>query len=316
MKIKFDELLPLYKKVCLEHTESLYYTYNSELNPNNYMTNQRKIKLYFEDNGEINAYAFVDKDDNISIELELLRNIHECISEFINNSTSSHDEDEKNIIGMYLFYIASKFLISHEFFHLYGGHCDLLNALSTRTIKLGIEYSDAYGLSPLDYQTMEMNADCGAICRTVDTMLFRHFYHDVVLSLIHDKENAIEYALFALDIIFFVLRDKKLPIYDIIYQEREHHPLLMRQIMNQNTFMKYIHIEHGVKLTNDYLTQSFVKSELILNNLEGSHFSGVESYVKNLNDEHISHEKKLRNNVNAINNKLSSYIRTPYAEFA
>lgn len=316
MFIEFDDLLPMYKKICFEHVETLFYTYNSIYNPNNHQKNKRKIELLFEDNNVVNAYAYIDAKDNIKMELEMLREIHACIYKFISNSNSRYSDIENNLVAMYFFFIASKFLISHEFFHLYSGHCDLLNYKSKKIVKLNAEYSDDYAISYLDYQTLEMNADCGAMCRTVDTILNRSFYHDQVWSLIHERENAIEYALLAINMLFFILRGKKKPIYNSNYKDMTHHPLLMRQIMNHNTFKKYIFTEYNIVISDIFLRESFATSELIFNTMEGNIFEGNEAYKKNLDEEQILYEERLRNNWTVIKEELSPYTRSPHAEFS
>ncbi|ADB38300.1 hypothetical protein [Spirosoma linguale] len=80
-----------------------------------------------------------------------------------------------------LFKNSIQFLIAHEYFHVYNGHVDYIYYL--RNIK---EYNEGIGdskLSPLDNQTLEMDADSSATCFLYDLLCnnFNSKYNEVKL---------------------------------------------------------------------------------------------------------------------------------------
>ena len=80
----------------------------------------------------------------------------------------------RNSLSNLLSLIALRFVVAHEFGHLFNGHCDLLNTLyavpkAEMIIKRIIPvFSESYAL---DHRTMEMDADSAAATSSIDNIV-------------------------------------------------------------------------------------------------------------------------------------------------
>lgn len=305
----YTELEELYYNICQGHAQRLFDLYNSAYNPYNPSSNTKKLDLVISPDRSVNASADSSTTDTITLHIGLLKKAHECICAFLDNNDSISSDLDKALISTFLFSVSIHFIIAHEFGHIYLGHCCLTND-NTSKGRLHMAYDSSIGISPLDFQTLEMNADSLAICRTVDFTLFRPYHHAGILSLIHDQNRALDLLVHAINITFFVLRYMMPPISDPSFQFRHHHPIFLRQVMNLNTLQKYINSEHGYNVTFDYLYHQLIDDEAKLCDMYYIPLV-ADHYMNNLSPIMLNHEQHLRQNWNAIRDKLKPYARSP-----
>lgn len=308
--MEYKTLESLYHTICNGHAQRLFALYNSAHNPYNQSPNSKKLDLVFSPDETVNACANSSTADTITLHAGLLMKTHECIYTLIANDESISNEDEKALISTFLFSISSHFVIAHEFGHIYLGHCDLPNLKTSTNISLHIAYDSRLGITPLDFQTLEMNADSLAMCRTVDYVLFRPYHHIGILSLIHDQNRALELLIRAINITFFVLRHMMPPMADPYYQYKKHHPIFLRQIMNLSTLLKYINYVHGYDISFNYIISVFASDEAKLCDLYYIPLV-ADHYMNDLTPLMLDYEQSLRNNWNNIRDKLLPYARSP-----
>lgn len=306
----YTELEKLYHTICQGHTQRLFELYNSAYNPYNSAPNTKKLNLVISPDSSVNASADSSTVDTITLNIGLLKKTHECICAFIDNDNSISGDLDKALISTFLFSVSIHFIIAHEFGHIYLGHCCLTNRNPSKYTRLHMAYDSSAGISPLDFQTLEMNADSLAICRTVDYTLFRPYHHADILSLIHDQNRALNLLVHAINITFFVLRYMMPPIADADFQSRKHHPIFLRQVMNLNTLLKYINSECGYNITFNYLYHQLIDDEAKLCNLFYIPLV-ADHYMNNLSPIMLNHEQQLRQNWNTIREKLKPYARSP-----
>lgn len=203
----------MYQDMMEKEVRALYEFYNSNENNFNKSKNTRDLKFYIANTRkdinkpEINAYAcYGDYEDKIiltPILLDLILRLFLGLKE------------QRNYEQM--LYIALFFCISHEFSHLYFGHCQLSNTKS-----LSLDDFDERGFSALDYHTIEMSADAGAACRTVEK----------IIGLINAKryegseDDFLQDCITAIQGFFFIIRvitNETQPFY-----QSTHHPGIAR----------------------------------------------------------------------------------------
>lgn len=307
--MEFEVLEELYHKICENHTQRLYDLYNSNFNThNNSKVNSKKISIEFDSQEINNAFACSNKYDTIVIYKGLLKKLHKCTQQLIEFEGQFQTYDEKATISVFLFSVSIHFIICHEFAHLYCGHCDLLNEINNKNVQLRLNLDSDIGITPLDFQTMEMNADAMAVCRTINYVLFEPYHDKSIVELIHNKNIEIDLLLKAINIIFFVLRDFMPPVSDEYFETRKHHPTFLRQIMNLQTLKKYLKIEYNKSISDEIINQQFAVDEKSLCKLFYIPLN-IEHYRNNLNQVFIEHEQKLRANWNLIYHKLTPFSR-------
>lgn len=306
----YTTLEPLYHTICRGHAQRLFDLYNSVHNPYNKSPNSKKLDLVFSPAETVNASSNSSNVDTITLHTGLLKKTHECIYTLIKNDNSISNEQDKALIGTFLFSISCHFIIAHEFGHIYLGHCDLPNPNISKSVSLHIAYDSRLGISPLDFQTLEMNADSLAMCRTFDYTLFRPYHHIGILNLVHDQNRAFELLIHAINITFFVLRYMMPPIADPSFESKKHHPIFLRQVMNLHTLLKYINSEYGYSVSFDFLYDHLISDEAKLCDL---YFIPLvaDHYMNNLSPLMLNHEQQLRTNWNNIRDKLIPYARSP-----
>jgi hypothetical protein len=212
--------------------------------------------------GELNACAGIEKISNcdcIGINIgtvHLLRTLfnrmlaHREVLAFVGNSYFEHkpsytltptklhlkDFDQRTIpndgirIGYsnYLFYCAFNFLFQHEFGHLFHGHSDLLLQ------RFGFRVLDERGrstltaLTPLDKQTLEMDADSFAI-------------NDVLTQIPANKSRHSSFfaAIFAVYCLFRLFGSENIADDDALLAE-EHPPAVYRQRFILGAILEYV----------------------------------------------------------------------------
>lgn len=305
----FETLEKLYQQICLNHVDRLFNLYNSDANPANTKPNTKRIQIEFNPQDINNAQAESKEIDTIIIYRGLLKRLHTATQRLIEHRYSSLNVEERQIIAVFIFSVATHFVISHEFAHLYCGHCDFLNVINNKNIPLNFSVSSKIGINYLDYQTLEMNADALAMCRTIDFVLYKPYHNKAVIKLIHDKCISIDLLLCAMNITFFVLRNFMPPIFDVHFADQKHHPAFLRQIMNSQTFKKYLEEEHNIKISETTIDEHFASDEKLL--CELFYIPPIaDHYKNNLNEVFIEHEQKLRTNWNRIYDRLTPFSRT------
>lgn len=311
--MNFDLLEKLYHQICKNHVQRLYEEYNSDINKYNKTPYIKEIIIQFNPENTNNASAKSDEKDIIILYKGLLKKLHDCASKIVESEFKYRDDNEKITITVFLVSTSLNFIISHEFAHIYYGHCDMLNKINKSKIELMFTYDNSIGLSPLDFQTLEMNADAVAVCRTVDFVLFKPYHTKNIQELFYNNGREKDLLLRALNITFFTLREFMPPIYRENYRELKHHPELLRQFMNYNTLEKYAIMEHNYLITSEEIDAKFAEDEAKLSEL---YFipKNLEHYKRNLNKEMILHEKKMRENLRHMNARLRPSARAELPE--
>ena len=307
--MEFEAFENLYQHICQNHVERLYDLYNSEINTYNTKSNSKKIIIKFDPREINNASACSDASDIIIIYKGLLKNLHKATQLFIEREYQLLTDDEKATISFFVFSISTHFIICHEFAHLYCGHSDLLNKINNKNVFLRLDFDSDIGITPLDHQALEMNADAVAACRTTDYVLFEPYHHRSIIESIHNKNMAVDLLLKAMNITFFVLRSFMPPISDIYFETRSHHPALLRQIMNNQTLIKYLQTEYGKSISEKNIDEHFASDEKTLCELFYVPLN-AEHYKNNLSQVILEHEQKLRTHWNSLYNKLAPFSRS------
>ena len=309
--MKFEILEDLYKSICQSHIERLYVLYNSNANlKRKTMLHNGKIELLFADSDQINAQSSVDNGDKIIIHKGLLSKTHECIERMIMSDKIYPSSDQQEIISVFIFSIILHYIIAHEFAHLYNGHCEMLKQINNgNNVCLQFAYDSKINITPLDFQTLEMDADALAMCRTIDYVFFDAYHSPHIINLVDTLSSRVGILLKSLNIMFFILRHFLPPIFDINFAIRTHHPNFLRQVMNYNTLEKYLREEHKKDLSSDYIDEKFATDEKSLCELYYIPLV-ADHYLINLNSEMLKHEQALRSNWIVLREKLSKYSRT------
>lgn len=306
--MEFEILEKLYQQICHNHVDRLFNLYNSDANPTNTKPNMKGIKLEFNQQDINNAHAESKEVDIIVIYRGLLKRLHTAIQRLTEDQYSFLNVEKRQIIAVFIFSVASHFVVSHEFAHLYCGHCDFLNKINNKNIPLNLSVSSKIEINYLDYQTLEMNADALAMCRTIDFVLYKPYHSKVIIELIHDKGIAIDLLLCAMNITFFVLRNFMPPIFDIHFEDQKHHPAFLRQIMTFQTLKKHLEEEYKIAISEATIDTHFASDEKLL--CELFYIPPIaDHYKNNLNGVHIEHEQKLRTNWNYICDRLTPFSR-------
>lgn len=307
--MKFEILEELYYQICREHTQRLYELYNSKFNNyNNSKPNSKKISIEFDSQEIANALSYSDELDTIVIYKGLLKQLHKCTQRMLEFEENFQTFEEKATISVFLLSLSIHFIICHEFAHLYCGHCDLLNKISNKKVHFHFKFDHDIGITPLDFQTLEMNADAIAMCRTIDYVMFKPYHSKLIIELIYNKNIEIDLLLKAMNINFFVLRDCMPPIYDECFETRRHHPNFLRQIMNMQTLKKYLQLKYNKPISDEMIDQHFSLDEKTLCELFYIPLN-IEHYKNNLNQVYIEYEQKLRTNWNLMYCKLAPFSR-------
>lgn len=304
----FELLESLYHVICENHAQILYDKYNSNLNKFNDKPHSKKLSVVFEPQDINNAYAISNEEDKIIIHRGLLKNIHKCIEKFMGLSNERINE-ENELKSVFLFSISMHYIISHEFAHLYCGHCDMLNKINNKVVTLNFSSYDNFGITPLEYQTLEMNADAFAMCRTVDFVLNTTYHSETVVELIHKKDKSLRMLVNSINIAFFVMRNFMPPIFNEHFQKSTHHPVFLRQYMNLQTLKKYLMFEYNTIVEEGFIETSLVEDEKKLCELFFVPLI-IDHYKMNLNEILIEHEQNLRECWMDFRCKLEQYSRT------
>lgn len=313
-----NALIPLFVQDGNAYATFLHDSYDRVISPSR-KYKKRRLNLRYTDIQDFDAFSVVENgQDVIAISNGLIKAIFKYAEMSLPRASVFSFED-KAMLTMHLALMAQRYIIGHEAQHLYAGHNDYLQTLEGRSSRLGVAYDAATGLPMTDFQTLEMNADCGAACRLVDINIdpdtSPQFFPDKVCPLIDlEPDGRLRNLMRAINIVFYALRHQEemrvIPYID----EYTHPPSYMRQIMNLNTVKKYLSVEYGIDRDFNFFVDCLGDDDKSILQASGLIIS-LAYYKKSLDDEVIKHEALLRGNWLTLKGKLDPYTRIPHAEF-
>lgn len=304
----------LYQQICSNHVTLLCQSYSSQRKCSLKAESIRKLNLQFEENPQINAYAKKTDKDIIFITTGLLKTVHTATQKMLEYDTLFVDYEENQIVSVFVASCILHYIISHEFAHLFCGHFDYLATSQTSVPLLLFAYQENSGLTPLDYQTLEMNADAFAMAHMVSFATFEPYHTESVLELLHKKNYILRYLAKAINIMFFVLRNLLPPIYNSNYEYHSHPPDFLRQIMNIQTVEKLLKTQYNTDVPESWFIKTFVEDERNLCDLYFIEYN-PEHFKENLNLKFLDHEQRLRKNWNIIKEKLEPFTWMELPDF-
>lgn len=160
---------------------------------------------------EINAVALIDQDHYyIGIYFGLI----DCIMNTITHLIPREDKIFTNSRDRhYMALLILSFVVEHEFAHISNGHVKYHNSLTSLNGLPEIDRSTVEGLTPLDFQTFEMDADSCAMTRTIMWainivgVLPLFIRKKSFGSLLIDYESAVRNSFFACSVLFRIFAD-------------------------------------------------------------------------------------------------------------
>ncbi|BAR58817.1 hypothetical protein NK6_5659 [Bradyrhizobium diazoefficiens] len=233
----------------------------------NYQQVQSPIRFGFVNNGSFNAFATLcENTDIIGMNLGLLINLnnlflammsHPEILPKVGNPGVEQPklyDPTKAARGIYaaaaetpllspndpvrkdyaqkLSWIGRSFILEHEFCHLFNGHVDWLQNHTKSALFDEIGASLIPGLSSLDRQTFEMDADCYGATHTT-LAIFRNGGPSKVLENPHmsSPEDALYAVHFALYSVFRIFHNKPINEISKLLGDRNHPPAILRHFI-------------------------------------------------------------------------------------
>ena len=309
----------LYEKVGQFYLDFLYASYNQSGNEYNKEKN-RKIKMKYADDMSIDAWSAYNKKENGDM-ITIARGLPEAFYRYAKYlvGDTEHSTQTQEFLAFHIFMTSLRFVIGHEFHHLYAGHCEYLYQKESDCKRLGVAYDAATRLPMTDFQTLEMNADCGATCRLVDITVSpkysEPFMPEQVAKVLDAEPNGrIKYLIHAIDIIFFAFRYLEHMIVNPYYDEESHPPTLLRQMMNLSTIQKYLKVIYCQDISWDFINNCMTDDEIKLVRLDNL-VPNLLYYKYSLNADIIKHESILRNNWLIMKDVLAPFSRIAPAEF-
>jgi hypothetical protein len=221
----------------------------------------------------------------------------------LENTEVAEFDKERLELHSFLFSIIVKFIISHELYHILNGHIDLIVNL-TSSNQYNEEGANS-GLSFLDQQTLEMDADCCAICDLYGEVLWHlaNANDSSTIPLVLRNEDSITdclvFCLFLLMSIFSKFN------YSIKSTIDSTHP---NSYLRLNLILETLLQKAGDNSST--VTNALTKTLNIFNKFTGT--DNFDSYIKQFiwagtDLEVLEHRKKILGNWNSLYPSLKKF---------
>jgi len=211
--------------------------------------------------------------------------------------------------SLYLASMAFDFLVRHELAHLRNGHVDFLNAEAGIQQILEINTQDS-GINLLDFQTMEMDADCYAARNGFQWFISREaeLYTDTQTLVAGGPNRQTAYLwLFAIHGFFLAFYEAAVAASEI--QARTHPPTNMRQVIINATILEII-TGPLAEMFREVVGPAVGDSSRAFAQLHGKNVDPTYALTA-INEEYQAHSQRILSNWNSLRPRLLPFARGP-----
>ncbi|QNO14366.1 hypothetical protein HYG86_06055 [Alkalicella caledoniensis] len=288
----------------------------------NYGTISSIFDYYYKLLSQPDAFINVGKPSLFDISIHTEPVINKNLKQ-LNFYNSPSDIDRQDFVFL-LSYISIMFVIYHELGHHYNGHMLFQNSLSGLYKQRMVDNKDMV-LSPLDYQTIEMDADAHAVtqCLIHIIELYKNrerFNDNNFFTYVNDYKELLKIWMYSVQTLFLILGKDNIDKTN--YHKAEYLPRRIRQSLNGSVACDvlekvYPDIAKKMNLNKETLKElyiwSAVTAEKDYNSLYNLKVDTLE--INNqLNNETVEHTEKVLKNWQKLKKLLEPYSRLELAK--
>lgn len=290
---------------CIDHVEinsgviDLYYDYFSEV------VARKKIDFL----RLLNIDECDDELEQMSCEGIMIRN---GIPETFDSKII--DDEKAKLLEIFV----SRFIIMHEFGHIFNGHCKFvteemnlskLNGFSMYFNEEDLQFDER---DSLDVRTLEMDADAFASTQSINHLFFLYENFDKQVNIQISKESLFYWWAFAIRSHFLVCEDKFMDT--AYYRKMSHLPSVARWTLIYFSAIKILDLVCCKTLFDkgkikSMLTQGAFDAERLFNQIKYSNYDWIKEIESSA--DYITYTDELNHNWNEIQKKLQKYARFP-----